>query len=175
MFCRFLFSYLMIVISRLLTCLIFNVLSAWLLSSITSELILFLARNLGWYARFRTRDAWGCVRSNLVSWPFDTPLLSPWCLLCRVRLFVGACVFRPCCGVFLFGCFLCPSHRPNLSRPLGGGRLRVGFGGLLGVLLFLPSLFLGVAWRMLELLAKYLLIVCFALATLLTFCSLLAM
>ena len=57
-----------------------------------------------------------------MSWPFDTPLLSPLVVCCVVFVCVLVLVvFRPCCGVLLFGCFLCPSHRPNLSRPLGGG------------------------------------------------------
>ena len=40
--------------------------------------------------------------------------------------------------------FLCLSHQPSFSQPLGGGWLKVGPGGLLGLFLFFPSLFLGV-------------------------------
>ena len=57
-----------------------------------------------------------------MSWPFVTPLLSPLGVCCVVFVCVLVLgVFRPCCGVLLFGCFLCPSHQPSFSRPLGGG------------------------------------------------------
>ena len=100
---------------------------------------------------FWARDAWDCVRSNLVSWPFVTPLLSPlvfvvswsfvfWCCVCSAPAVVCFCL-----GVFSVRVI------GLISAGLwGGGWLKVGFGGLLGVFLFLPSLFLGVAWGLRE-------------------------
>ena len=57
----------------------------------------------------------------------------------------GVGVFRLCCGVLLCGCFSVRVISLISAGLWGGGWLKVGLGGLLGVFLFFPSLFLGVA------------------------------
>ena len=107
-----------------------------------------------------------------MSWPFDTPLLSPLGVCCVVFVCVLVLVvFRPCCGVLLFGCFLCPSHRPNLSRPLGGGSAESRLWWSPGGVSLSPFPLLGVAWGLREMHTLLSLYICFTLATLLTFAS----
>ena len=101
--------------------------------------------------------------------------LSPWWLLCLVRLWFCVGCVPPLLWCASFCVFLSVRVINLVSAGLwGGGWLKVGSGGLLGVFLFLPSLFLGVAWGLREL-HQCDFVICFTLATLLTFYSLLAM
>ena len=79
-----------------------------------------------------------------MSWPFGTPLPSPLGGCCVLCFCVWCWCVPPLLWCAFVWVFLCLSHLPSFSQRLGGGWLKVGPGGLLGLFLFFPSLFLGV-------------------------------
>ena len=83
--------------------------------------VLFLVQSLVDVWVFWAKDTWDCVRSNLASWPFGTPLPPPLGGCCVLFFCVWCWCVPPLLWCAFVWVFLCLSHQPSFSQPLGGG------------------------------------------------------